>query len=108
MGNPTLSVHFVARREENTEKLRRLSDNTYESGNWRVPAQKADSLKGAQIHLHERQKARSWVAGLIEDWRWSPAEPDRVIFRFKRDDTLCREEPNGWGSGSEKKYVQAS
>lgn len=106
MTKPIRSVHFIARREDNTEKFRALSDESYESGNSRVSAATADSLIGAEIHLHERQKTRSWAAGRISDWRWSVAEPNRAVFRFKRDTALCREEPHGWGSGSEKKYVR--
>ncbi len=108
MANAIRSVHFVARQKGNAAKLRKLSDELHESGNWRVSAQTADSLKGSEIHLHERQKGRSWVAGRITGWTWSPAEPNRVVFRFKPDDTLRREDPDGWGTGSEKKYVRST
>ena len=101
-----LSLHFLAREQANDEKLTSLPDGRYETGNWRVSKKIADAAIEAEIHLHERQNAKSWFAGHVDGWRRHPVETDRLVFRFKRDDSLRREELTGWGTGSEKKYVR--
>ncbi len=102
-----LSLHFLARERANDEKLTRLADGRCHSGNWRVAEHVAASAIGAEIHLHERQRAASWIAGRIDGWRRHPVERGRIVFQFQRDDALCREEPDGWGRGAERKYVWA-
>jgi hypothetical protein len=102
-----LSLHFLARDAGSGGKVTRLSDGRYESGNWKVAVAVAEQAAGAEIHLHERQGSASWIAGRIDGWRRPADEPGRVVFSFAREDALCREEPDGWGHGAEKKYVWA-
>ena len=102
-----LRLHFLARPDGDAESLVPLEDGHHESGNWRVTERIAMAAIGAELHLHERPDDRSWAAGRVNGWRWHERVARRIVFRFWRDDSLCRDEPGGWGAGLTKHYVWA-
>ena len=80
MSGRLVSLHFLARERTNDAKLIRLPDGRYQTGNWKVARHVAE-------HPH-------------------PVETRRMVFSFTRDDALRRQDPDGWGTGAEKKYVR--
>jgi hypothetical protein len=90
-------LHLLARTSDQGGKLQTIALGEFESGNWAVPAELADQATGAEIHLHERQADKSWIAGRIVGARPSETMPGRFVFRFKVDRSLQRTHRTGWG-----------
>ncbi len=61
----------------------------WESGNWDVAPEKAETLIGKRIYFHEKQAERSYFGGVITGYRVLPPDhpenPGRVVFTFNRD-----------------------
>ncbi|MFT8896352.1 MAG: hypothetical protein ABF968_05245 [Acetobacter sp.] len=91
-------LHLLARADDQERKLMSVGPGECESGHWAISEEIAVCAVGAEIHLHERQGERSWKAGRIIDWKFSPEIPDRVVFRFKIDPLLQRTHRKGWGN----------
>jgi hypothetical protein len=90
-------LHLLARAGDQGGKLQTIALGEFESGNWAIPAEVANQTIGAEIHLHERQADKSWMAGHIVGARPSDTMPGRFVLRFKVDRSLCRTHRTGWG-----------
>lgn len=95
------SIHFV---ERNDSIRRRETDRTHwESGDWVITPQRAQTLVGGNVYFHRGQKERSHFGGAITGFRVIAAphpNAGRLIFEFTFDDA-CRDVPSpssGWGN----------
>lgn len=99
------SIHFICRDRLHVHPA---SDGEYESGNWAISSEQADTLVGGRIYLHQKKKEASYLGGRISGFRvteTSDAVPSRIVFRFKpEDDARGRpwrgdSHPRAWTSG---------
>jgi hypothetical protein len=82
-------------------KQRRLDPRgtEWESGNWDVSVDKAESLDGKRIYFHLKQAELSYFGGTIIGYRVLPHDhpetPGRIVFKFIPD-----AEGRGYNAGS--------
>jgi hypothetical protein len=87
---------------EKKRNFLRISLDVYrfESGDWVVSIEKAESLIGARIYFFDKQADESYYGGVIESYHLSPLNPekkqDRVVFTF-----LADEEGRGFKAGAD-------
>ncbi len=83
--------------------------NDWESGNWHVSQEKAQSLVGKRIYFHEKQAEPSYFGGLITGFHVLPADhpenPGRIVFVFTRDDEGKGFRAGSTGWGNEQKTI---
>lgn len=86
------------------EKMRKQrplqpGSSAWESGNWDVSLEKAESLVGKRIYFHEKQAEPSYFGGTITSYHVLPQDhpetPGRIVFTFTRD-----AEGRGFNAGS--------
>jgi hypothetical protein len=90
-------LHFVAKQEEQSNRLREAGHGEMQTGHWCCSRRIAEASVGAEIHLHNRQHEPSYLAGIIIGWEPHLPDPRRVVFRFHPDISLIREEHTRWG-----------
>ena len=94
-----LRLHLIAKTDQQSGKLMKTDTaGELESGNWSVTPVVAEAAVGAELHLHEKQDARSWKAGSITGWRPSESRPGCVVFRFRVEPRLSVKQVDGWGN----------
>ena len=102
------AIHVI---ENGPTQVRRVqvTPPEFESGDWSVTIDRAESLIGGDLYLHTNQSAPSHFGGRILSYRVHEERSPlagRVIFRFAFTEPyrglISRD---GWGAGSEKKYV---
>jgi hypothetical protein len=76
------------------EKMRKQrplqpGSSSWESGNWDVSQEKAQSLVGRRIYFHEKQAEASYFGGTITAFAALPQDhpetPGRIVFTFCPD-----------------------
>src|SRR5512145_3063840 len=104
--NPKRCIHLI----ENQHRFKKIGDDIYESGYWKVKEIKAAKLRGGSIFFHEKHDEPSFFGGTIINYRIATKkETDeyngRVIFIFRsaRDHKDFRTDKHGWGN--EKKII---
>lgn len=103
-----MKLHFI----EKAKVFKRINkeENTWESGNWVLSKQVAESSVGGDIYFHTEQAKPSYFGGEILSVAKIEEGPDagRYIFTFKA--TMAHKgmktEKQGWGM--EKKIVRIS
>lgn len=107
MSRKAIAIHVVEKGKK-AVNLQRVdeSKNIWESGNWRVGDDTAESLKGGMIYVHKSQNSPSHIGGKIISFSQSESKgKNRKIFTFKalENETGFLADREGWGN--EKKIV---
>lgn len=92
------AICFIEKMRE--QKPVKDSNDEWESGNWVVKPEKAESLIGKRIYFHEKQKEPSYSGGIIKAFHDSNI-PDRIVFTYIPDN-----EGIGYLAGSENWGVE--
>jgi len=95
-------LHFLCKQGEG---FRRLNENEFESGSWKVSDDVVRQSVGKRIYLHEKQKEAAWHGGRIVgwrhskagDWRSSTAGDGRKVFRYVVEGDFRKVCRKGWG-----------
>ena len=87
-------LHFVCRQGLNHK---RLDPQTFESGNWKVSDDLAQSAVGGRIYLHEVQAEAAWHGGTIISWRPVPGDKGRTVFTYLVEGFFRVKCPGRWG-----------
>jgi hypothetical protein len=101
-------LHLLARAGDQGGKLQTIALGEFESGHWAIPAEMAAQMISAEIHLHERQADKSWMAGHVVGARPSDTMPGRFVLRFQVDRSLCRTHRTGWGIEQSRVWAEES
>lgn len=77
----TKHIHLIARND----KIIKVSDQVWESGDWALPEAKAKSLRGGSILFHKKRSEPSYFGGLILSYRLQEKGQKKgaVIFTFE-------------------------
>ena len=91
------AICFIEKMHKQRQLVPRGSE--WESGNWDVSVEKAESLIGKRIYFHSKQAEPSYFGGTITACRVLPLDhpetPGRIVFTFVRD-----AEGRGFNAGS--------
>jgi len=77
----TKRIHLI----EKDDRIKKVSDQVWESGFWSIPEAKAKSLLGGSILFHKKKSEPSFFGGLILNYRIQDKgqKKERVVFTFE-------------------------
>jgi hypothetical protein len=98
------AIHLIQNNPELRPKPITPGSQTYESGFWWLPIERAKSFKGEGIFFYENQLSESFFGGVIEDcWVQQYNGQDRVVFKFEALASykgMRPTNPDGWEGGN--------
>ncbi len=95
------AIHVIQKDAELLPKPIKPKSQTYESGFWAIPIERAKKFIGGNIFFHEKQISPSFFGGVIKDcWVQQDGEwKGRVVFKFDASGSLRGKRPknpDGW------------
>jgi hypothetical protein len=95
------AIHLIQNNSELLPKPVAPGSQTFESGFWALPIEKAKAFIGGSIFFHERQISPSFFGGIIKDcWVQQDGEwKGRVVFKFDASAShkgIRPKNPDGW------------
>jgi hypothetical protein len=98
------AICFIEKMRE--QKPIKDSNNEWESGNWVVAKEKAESLIGKRIYFHEKQIEPSYSGGVITNFHVHPETPNRIVFTYIPDNEGIGYLAGDEGWRNEQKTIQ--
>ncbi|MBA4395764.1 MAG: hypothetical protein C0394_00015 [Syntrophus sp. (in: bacteria)] len=91
-----MKVHVI----EKTNNFKKLRDNIWESGGWKLNESKAKELIGGKIYFHKERQEASFYGGTVKGFRVEQdgANQGRIAFEFQyhQECRNIRTDRTGW------------